>query len=153
MITMTWGTIRDRDFQVAIDKVIKQPMGFELGQKFVLIGRELKKQKSLLDECHEKLLKEFAKPDPKAPGNYLLNEGTQEKFNDEMKKLLANRFDILVNKIDSLKLSEKIDLSPQDWIVLEPLFKPIPPDLKAVPGATNVNDQNKKQEPTNNANA
>lgn len=137
MITLTWGNLKNRDFCEAIDKVCNKPMGFELGQKFVLIGRELKKQDELMKETHLKLLKEFGKPDPdpKKRDQYTLNEATITQFEAEYKKLLAHSFDIRVSRIDATKLSEKIDLSPSEWLALDNLLSlnEVATELKPVP--------------------
>lgn len=150
MITLTWGDLRSQDFQEAIDRLIKKPMGFELGQKFVLIGRELKKQKAMMIECHEKLLKEFGTPDPKVKGSYVIPDGSTDKFAAEMKKMIEHRFEIKLSKFDPVKISEKIDLCPQDWLALDMMMAEIKEPLKAVSGATDINQQNGKAKPQDN---
>jgi hypothetical protein len=139
MIKITWGNLRDRDFMQSLGKLYGQPMGYLEGMKFALIGREIKKQQKLCDQVHEGLLKKFGTPDPEKKGIYKLNEATIEDYKKEMEQLDATGFEVKVAKFDPAKLSEIVKFSPQDLMLLEPLFTPFEvtgdaPPLKVVPG-------------------
>lgn len=133
MITITWGNLRDQTFMQALGKLYSQPMGYESGLKFALIGKQIKNQQKLCDEVHEGILKKFGTADTEKKGFYKLNEETKDQYAAEMKKLEATEFHVRVSKFNSLELSEVIKFSPQDLMILEPLFEPfeIPSDVGA----------------------
>jgi hypothetical protein len=144
MITLTWGHLMNKDFIMALEKFYRQPMGFDNLQKFVLIGREIKKQQAIRQECHEKLLKQYGEPDPERLGTYKLHKETEREFGLEVKKLFEHEFQILIKPINSKKLSEKADLSPAEWLILEPLFEPFDDGTF---GAGDIHDDKKNQKP------
>lgn len=129
MIQLTWGHLLDRDFLTSVGKFYAQPMGYEFGMKFAMIGKEVKKQQKQCEEVHEGILKKFGEPDEKRPGFYNIPEAKREIYAEEMKKLGLHKFEIRIEKIDAFKLSETMKLSPQDLMVLEPLLEPLEMDL------------------------
>lgn len=138
MITLTWENLRDPEFINSLERLYRQPLPFQLIQKFVLIYKEVRAQQKLLEECHQKLLDSFGTPkkqDPKTPPmmgiQYDIPPEKVKEFNDEWLKLLETKFKIRVSKLDSKKLSEKIDLSPKEWILLEAIFLPFEDEQKA----------------------
>lgn len=138
MITLTWGNLRDREFMNSMGKLYAQPMGYEFGMRFALLGREIKKQQKLCDTTHEGILKKYGTPDAEKPGVYKLAEATKDEYVKEMEKLDAHEFTVRISKFDASKLSEVVKFSPQDLMLLEPLLLPFEssetkPDLKAVP--------------------
>lgn len=138
MIKLTWGNLRDHDFMQAIGRLYGKPMGYGVGMAFALLGKEMKKQQKLCDTVHEGLLKKFGTADPEKKGYYKLNEGTTAEYQAELEKLNATAFEVRVERFNSEKLSEVVEFSPQDWMILEPILTPfeLPTEktpLKAVP--------------------
>lgn len=121
MTRITWGDLRNPDFMQAIGKVFNTPMGFDAAQKFVLLGREFKKQQMMLFETHTKILNEFGTKEAKG-NNYKIHDGKVAEFDAEMKKLEAHYFDVRVDKFDPKVLAAKMELSPQEWMFLAPIL-------------------------------
>jgi hypothetical protein len=127
MIKLAFGNLRDPDFMQSLGKVCAKPIGMEFSMKLAIIGREVKKQQELQRECHIKILKMLGTPDPVVQGRpqtYTIPDENMTKFEEEMKKMDRTEFTIKVNRMDALKMSEKIDFSPQDLMLLEPLILP-----------------------------
>lgn len=125
MITLTWGNLRDREFMASLGKLYAQPMGFDLGLNFALLGKEIKKQQKLCDTTHEGILKKFGTADLEKPGVYKLADATREEYAEEMMKLDAHAFELKIPCFDAAKLSEVVKFSPQDLMLLEPLLRPL----------------------------
>lgn len=135
MITLTWGNVRDQNFMTSLGTVCAKPVGYDVGMKIALIGREIKKQQKLLDETHEGVLKKYGTPIEGQPGRYNIKPETRKEYDAEMAKIDAHEFTVKVNKLDPKELSEQMGkLAPQDLILLEPLLKPLEgTPLAAVP--------------------
>lgn len=133
MITMTWGNLRDNEFVMSLEKLFGKGLGFENGVRLALLGQEIKAQRKLLTETHETILKKFGTPDKERPGMYNIPENQREGYAEEMKKFEEHPFETKIKRFDALKLSESIDFTPQDLMLLEPLLLPfeIPADDKA----------------------
>lgn len=147
MIKLTWGNLRDREFLTALGKLFAQPMGFDLSRDFVLIGKEIKVQQKMMDETHEKMLKKYGVADTERKGFYNIPEGAnREEYAEEIKKLEANTFKIRIKRFDPEEIAKLIQLSPQDFLFLEPLLLPI--ELPAeVEESTNQPVEEQKAQP------
>lgn len=123
MIHLTWGNLRDDVFRNAMAKLANQPMGLDLGMRVALISREIKKQRDLASDTHAGLLKKYSKPSETVPGSFDLFPATRAEYDEEMKKFDKHSFDVNVSKINVNHLNEKIPLTPQDLMVLEPILQ------------------------------
>jgi hypothetical protein len=124
----------------SLGKLYSQPMGFDFGMRFALLGREIKKQQKLCDEVYLGILKKHGNTDPESKDRYNIPEANREAYAAELKKLNEHSFDVKINRFDAAKLSEVIKFSPQDLMLLEPLLLPLelPPEtavLKPVPAS------------------
>jgi hypothetical protein len=137
MIKLTWGNLRNSEFMQSLGKIYGQAMGFDVGMKLALLGREIKKQQKLCDETHLGILKKYGTEDEKKPGFYQIKEEYRKEYAAEMEKLDAHDFSVKINRVDASKLAETVQFSPQDLMLLEPVFAPFDetaePVLKAVP--------------------
>lgn len=124
MLTMTWGNLRDREFMNSFGMLFAKPMGYDFGMRLALIGREVKKQQKLCDEVHLNILKKYGDEDKEKPGVYSIREVTRKEYIEDMTKLDKTEFTVRVTKLDALKLSETVQFSPQDLLLLEPLLLP-----------------------------
>lgn len=145
MITLTWGNLRDFEFKASLGKLYAKPMGYSEGMRFALMGREIKKQQTLCDETHTGILKKYGIPDTEKPGVFTIPEANRETYAKEMEKLDATKFEVRVNRFDALKLSETIEFSPQDLMLLEPILLPF--EIPELP-AGNVTDIKAATQPT-----
>lgn len=142
MIKLTWGNLRDTEFMRSLGKLFGQPMSYDYGCRFTLLGREIKKQQKLCDETHLGILKKYGTPDKEKTGVYQLHDATREEYAEEMKKLDDHEFTVRVQKFDGQALSEIVKMSPQDLMLIEGILLPIdeesqnPPPLKAVDQAS-----------------
>jgi len=144
-IKLKWANLRSMAFKESLDKMVKTPMGFELGLKMSLLGRDIQKQHALCNETFDGLVKKFGKPNPEMPGEYLIDKTKREQFNDEVKKLDEHEFELARrDKIDVKVLAEHCaefskrsndpsrELTPEDMINLEPLLLPLENPLASV---------------------
>jgi hypothetical protein len=145
MIKLTWGELRDNEFMHALEGLFEKKQGYDVAMKIALLGEEIKKQRTLLNNAHEALLKEFGTPDPAKRGHYKLNDATIDKYEEEMKKLYDHSFEVKVNKFDAKKLSEKYEFSPKELIFLKPLFMSFE-ESAAKPNLASVKDKETHQE-------
>lgn len=130
MITLTWGNLRNGEFRASLGKLYAKPMGYSEGMRFALLGKEIKKQQALCEETHAGMLKKYGTPDPERTDVFSIPEANQAAYTTDMTKLDATTFTIKVSRFDALKLSESIEFSPQDLMLLEPILLPfeIPTD-------------------------
>ena len=124
MIEITWGQLRHGDYMQSLAKLFAAPMGFEHAQKFVLMGREIKKQQTLADETHKKILEKVGTPDLEKKGFFTIPEEAREEYAKEMEKFAGHKFTLRINKFEAEALAEAIKFSPQDLILLENILVP-----------------------------
>ena len=122
MIKLTWGNLNDGEFMRALETLLVQKMGFDFAQKSQLLGKTVKKQIQEKVKVHETLLKEHGTADKEKPGFYSIPEENRAKYAEDMEKLNKHEFTVRINKMDAKELSKKIDFSPQDLMLLEPIF-------------------------------
>lgn len=147
MIKLTWGALRNPDFTKALGLLFAEKMGFENASKFVLLGREIKIQQTLMEKTHEKLLQQFGTKDPAKKDHYKLNDGTIEQYGEEMQKLHEHSFEVKIDKFNAAEMSKKITFSPQDLLLLEPIFLPLDTAVVAKPALAAVPAQGTEAEP------
>lgn len=140
MITITWGSLGDQEFLMSIHKLFGKGVGFDIGMRLALLGKEIKNQQKLRTETHEGILKKFGNADKDRPGMYNIPPEKREAYTEEMKKLDAHTFETKIKRFEAQAVSSAVDFTPQDLMLLEPLFLPfeIPADdakapLKSVP--------------------
>lgn len=125
MIKLTWENVGDNNFMGSLAKLLEAPMGYDLGMRFALLGREIKKQKQLRGDTYDSILKKYGKPDKDKRGTYNIPPDKIEEYNEELKKLDAHTFDVKLAKFDAKKLSGVIEILPQDIMLLEPILLPL----------------------------
>jgi hypothetical protein len=142
MITLSWGNLKNNDFMVSLAKLFAAPMDFKDAQKCVLLGRAVKEQQELADAAHKKLLEKYGKPDKEQEGFFTIPEAKRKAYGEEMEKFSKHKFKVKVGRLDAEAISDKLEFSPQDLLLLEDVLAPIEleepteelaPDLADIP--------------------
>lgn len=100
-------------------------MDFHNAQRCVLLGREIKAQQELASEAQTKLLEKYGTADTDLPGQYKIPEDKRAEYIAEMEKFSKHKFSVKVAPLDAESISEKLEFSPQDLILLEDVLAPL----------------------------
>lgn len=122
MITLTWGHLKDEEFMKSIGEFYNKKLGFLYAKNIAILYKKIKEELALSQEVHNKLLTEFGTPDPNKANNYIIPEDKKPLFAVEYEKLLKTEFVVKVPKFDAKRLSDHLLFSPQDLMILEPIF-------------------------------
>ena len=127
MITVKWESLRNGEFMRALGKLFATPMEFALSSRFIEIGKKIKAQQDLIRENEEKIYDRcLVKADVK--GSYKgIKENMNEEFEKDMIQLNQKSVDIHVDRFIRKDIGAKIEMSPQDWMLLDCLFEQDPP--------------------------
>lgn len=135
MVKLTWGNLRSADFMQSFTKLVKKPLGYDLGCRFALIGSEMQKQQKILQETHEGILKKYGSADEARPGFYNLKPESRVEYDAEIEKVDNHEFTVRIKKFDAKALCDIAQLSGEDLILLQdillPLENPDDADVKA----------------------
>ena len=124
MIKLTWSDINNEQFIETFRKIFQTPMNFELTQKTLLLGKAIKEQQVLRNETFDALLKTYGTPNKEVPGSYDITQERRSEYATELSKLNAHEFSVRIKKLDALKITDFVKLSPQDLMAIEQIIQP-----------------------------
>lgn len=147
MIELNYGKIREGDFVMALGKLANYPnFGPKLAYSVAKIQRKVLNEAKGAQELFLKMVKKYAKLDEKGeiapipgPGQFTIRDEALEDWKKELEEFSTIKFQIAAHKL-TFKDIEKVPLSPNDLIALEPVIT----ELGAVEGGKGENEKEAK---------
>lgn len=120
MIELTWGLIRDPNFNQAMTKLISAPLEFKDSYHISRIASAIETEQREADKLFQTLIKKFADIDE--AGNFKVKKESMAEWTKQTGEFLATKFTVKKEKIDLERLSS-IKFSASEVMALDPIIK------------------------------
>lgn len=120
MIELTWGLIRQPQFNEAMQKLMNTPLEYKDSYHISRIASKIETEQREADKMFKSLVAKFAETDEKT-NQWKVKEDLKEEWTKQTTEFVMTKFTIKKDKINMSKLSE-IKLSASEIVALEPLL-------------------------------
>ncbi len=120
MIELTWGLIRQPQFNEAMQKLMNTPLEYKDSYHISRIASKIETEQREADKMFKNLLAKFADTDEKTK-QWKVKEDLKDEWTKQTTEFVMTKFKIQKDKINMTKLSE-IKLTAAEIVALEPLL-------------------------------
>lgn len=120
MIELTWGLIRQPNFNEAMQKLINTPLEYKDSYHISRIASKIETEQREADKTFKNLVAKFAETDEKTK-QWKVKEDLKEEWTKQTEEFVMTKFKIQKEKINMSKLAD-IKLTAAEIVALEPLL-------------------------------